>query len=272
MKSYKMSLLCVVFFFIFAFLNKISPLVPELNSLAVLFQFLMLITLSCFIVSFYNTVKKIFDLTEQDIKIDTMMKSQELRKKQETELRVIKANAEEFQDEIKKTLKVISGMLENDDIDQAKETLIQLSDHFESVRMHPICSDSLMNAILQSKKEYANTLGIDVHYHVVTEYANRFDTDLSAVLFNLLDNGIEACHGCSNSSLTLTISDHMGYLHIKMVNSKEEKKFTGETTKEDKTHHGYGLSIITDIANKHDGSVQWIDNGNTFTSLVMLKV
>ena len=93
----------------------------------------------------------------------------------------------------------------------------------------------------------------------MTEYANRFDTDLSAVLFNLLDNGIEACSQCSDSSLSLSISDHLGYLHIKMVNSKQEKKFTGE-------------SIITDIANKHDGSVQWIDNGDTFTSLVMLKV
>lgn len=157
-------------------------------------------------------------------------------------------------------------------VEEAKETLIELSDHFESVRMHPICSDSLMNAILQSKKDYANALGIDVHYHVVTEYANCFDTDLSAVLFNLLDNGIEACSQCNDSSLSLSISDHLGYLHIKMINSKQEKKFTGETTKEDKKHHGYGLSIITDIANKHDGSVQWIDNGDTFTSLVMLKV
>ena len=157
-------------------------------------------------------------------------------------------------------------------VEEAKETLIHLSDHFEAVRMHPICADSLMNAILQSKKDYANSLGIDVHYHVVTEYANCFDTDLSAVLFNLLDNGIEACSQCNDSSLSLSISDHLGYLHIKMINSKQEKKFTGETTKEDKKHHGYGLSIITDIANKHDGSVQWIDNGDTFTSLIMLKV
>ena len=272
MNYYKIPLLCIIFSCIFAMLSKITILVPEFNSFIILFQFLMFITIIGLIVSLYNTIKKIFDLTEQNIKIDTMMKNQELRKKQETELKVMKENAEEFQDEIKKALKAVSGMLENNDIDQAKETLMQLSDHFESVRMHPICSDSLLNAILQSKKEYANTQGIDVHYHVVTEYANRFDTDLSAVLFNLLDNGIEACLGCSHSSLTLTISDHMGYLHIKMVNSKEEKKFTGETTKEDKVHHGYGLSIITDIANKHDGSVQWIDNGDTFTSLVMLKV
>ena len=272
MKSYKMTFLCMIFSCFFGLLSKMSISLPELNSFISLFQFLMFITLMNVVVSVYNTIKKIFDLTEENIKIDTMMKNQELRKKQETELKVMKENAEEFQDEIKKTLKTVSGMLENNDVTQAKETLMQLSNHFESVRMHPICSDSLMNAILQSKREYANTLGIDIHYHVVTEYANRFDTDLSAVLFNLLDNGIEACSQCNDSSLSLSISDHLGYLHIKMVNSKQEKKFTGETTKEDKIHHGYGLSIITDIANKHDGSVQWIDNGDTFTSLVMLKV
>lgn len=271
MKSYKMTFLCMIFSSIFGLLSKMSLTSPELSSFIVLFQFLMFITIIGIIVSVYNTIKKIFDLTEQNIKIDTMMKNQELRKKQEEELKAIKENAEEIQNTIKKDLKTVSEMLDTN-VEEAKVTLMQLSDHFESVRMHPICADSLMNAILQSKKDYANTLGIDVHYHVVTEYANRFDTDLSAVLFNLLDNGIEACSQCNDSSLSLSISDRMGYLHIKMVNSKQEKKFTGETTKEDKVHHGYGLSIITDIANKHDGSVQWIDNGDTFTSLVMLKV
>ena len=191
MTSYKMTFLCIIFSSIFGLLSKMSLTSPKLSSFIGLFQSLMLITIMSIVVSIYNTIKKIFDLTEQNIKLDTMMKNQELRKKQETELKVMKDNAEEFQNEIKKALKAVSGMLENNDIDQAKETLMQLSDHFESVRMHPICSDSLMNAILQSKREYANTLGIDVHYHVVTEYANRFDTDLSAVLFNLLDNGIE---------------------------------------------------------------------------------
>ena len=60
----------------------------------------MLITIMSIVVSIYNTIKKIFDLTEQNIKLDTMMKNQELRKKQETELKVMKDNAEEFQNEI----------------------------------------------------------------------------------------------------------------------------------------------------------------------------
>ena len=212
MKSSKMTFLCMTFSSIFGLLSKMSLTSPELSSFIVLFQFLMFITIMGIIVSVYNTIKKIFDLTEQNIKIDTMVKNQELRKKQE-ELKAIKENAEEIQNKIKKDLKTVSEMLDTN-VEGAKETLIELSDHFESVRMHPICSDSLMNAILQSKKDYANALGIDVHYHVVTEYANCFDTDLSAVLFNLLDNGIEACSQCNDSSLSLSISDHLGYKFV----------------------------------------------------------
>lgn len=271
MNIYKIPLLFIILSSIFAYINKLTFIIPELNYLIIIFQGLLISSVLALFISISYAIKKTFEFTEENIQIDTMMKNQELRKKQEEELKAIKENAEEIQNRIKKDLKTISKMLDTN-VEGAKETLMQLSDHFESVRMHPICADSLMNAILQSKKDYANTLGIDVHYHVVTEYASRFDTDLSAVLFNLLDNGIEACSQCNDSSLSLSISDHMGYLHIKMVNSKQEKKFTGETTKEDKVHHGYGLSIITDIANKHDGSVQWIDNGDTFTSLVMLKV
>lgn len=271
MNIYKIPLLFIILSSIFAYINKLTFIIPELNYLIIIFQGLLISSVLALFISISYAIKKTFEFTEENIQIDTMMKNQELRKKQEEELKAIKENAEDIENKIKKDLKTVSEMLDTN-VEDAKETLMQLSDHFESVRMHPICADSLMNAILQSKREYANTLGIDVHYHVVTEYANRFDTDLSAVLFNLLDNGIEACSQCNDSSLSLSISDHMGYLHIKMVNSKQEKKFTGETTKEDKVHHGYGLSIITDIANKHDGSVQWIDNGDTFTSLVMLKV
>lgn len=271
MNTYKLPILFIILSSIFAYLNKLTFIIPELNYLIIIFQGLLISSVLALFISISYAIKKIFELTEDNIQIDTMMKNQELRKKQEEELKAIKENAEEIQNKIKKDLRTVSVMLDTN-VEEAKETLIQLSDHFESVRMHPICADSLMNAILQSKKDYANTLGIDVHYHVVTEYANCFDTDLSAVLFNLLDNGIEACSQCNDSSLSLSINDHLGYLHIKMINSKQKKKFTGETTKEDKKHHGYGLSIITDIANKHDGSVQWIDNGNTFTSLVMLKV
>lgn len=271
MNIYKIPLLFIILSSIFAYINKLTFIIPELNYLIIIFQGLLISSVLALFISISYAIKKTFEFTEENIQIDTMMKNQELRKKQEEELKAIKENAEDIENKIKKDLKTVSEMLDTN-VEDAKETLMQLSDHFESVRMHPICADSLMNAILQSKREYANTLGIDVHYHVMTEYANKFDTDLSAVLFNLLDNGIEACSQCNDSSLSLSISDHMGYLHIKMVNSKQEKKFTGETTKEDKIHHGYGLSIITDIANKHDGSVQWIDNGDTFTSLVMLKV
>ena len=118
MKSYKMTFLCIIFSSIFGLLSKMSLTSPKLSSFIGLFQFLMLITIMSIVVSVYNTIKKIFDLTEQNIKLDTMMKNQELRKKQETELKVMKDNAEEFQNEIKKALKAVSGMLENNDIDQ----------------------------------------------------------------------------------------------------------------------------------------------------------
>lgn len=121
MKSYKMTFLCIIFSSIFGLLSKMSLTSPKLSSFIGLFQFLMLITIMSIVVSVYNTIKKIFDLTEQNIKLDTMMKNQELRKKQETELKVMKDNAEEFQNEIKKALKAVSGMLENNDVNQAKK-------------------------------------------------------------------------------------------------------------------------------------------------------
>lgn len=63
-----------------------------------------------------------------------------------------------------------------------------------------------------------------------------------------------------------------GFLTVHMKNSKDPAQpFNHKTSKKDIPNHGFGLSIIEDICAKNDGSCQWIDNGDTFDSVVMLR-
>lgn len=63
----------------------------------------------------------------------------------------------------------------------------------------------------------------------------------------------------------------MGERAIKTFRQILQKPFNHKTSKKDILNHGFGLSIIEDICEKNDGSCQWIDNGDTFDSVVMLR-
>lgn len=97
---------------------------------------------------------------------------------------------------------------------------------------------------------------------------------MSSVLFNLLDNAIDACREADTEtpSLSLQISPSKGFLAVIVKYSKDPHiNFTHSTTKTDAANHGLGLLIVEDICRKYDGSYQWNDRGDSFESVVLLR-
>lgn len=59
---------------------------------------------------------------------------------------------------------------------------------------------------------------------------------------------------------------------IQMKNSKDpDIPFTRQSTKDDSSLHGHGLSIIESIAKDYGGTCQWSVEDDSFLSLIMLK-
>ena len=116
---------------------------------------------------------------------------------------------------------------------------------------------------------------IKVTYEVLLpEKSNIPSSELSSIFFNLLDNGIESCNASGSEApfISVTLKMSTGFLTVHMKNSKDPARpFNHKTSKKDILNHGFGLSIIEYICEKNDGSCQWIDNGDTFDSVVMLR-
>lgn len=101
-----------------------------------------------------------------------------------------------------------------------------------------------------------------------------FSEALSCILFNLLDNGTEAClrQNASASFLWLTTRVKGDFIVIQMVNSKSPGEiFSKNTSKKNHLAHGFGLSIIEETVKAHDGFCEWNDHGETFESTVSLR-
>lgn len=173
------------------------------------------------------------------------------------------------------TLQAIYTALNEQNSSKAKELTDNFLADFQHTRLHPYCEDNLILAILDSKRLIAEQSHIQVDYQIILPESSIIESpDLSSVLFNLLDNAIDACRisGIEKPFLSLHLSTSKGFLVVIVKNSKDPHiQFTHSTTKSDTVTHGLGLSIVEDLCRKYDGSYQWNDCGNIFESIVLLR-
>ena len=173
------------------------------------------------------------------------------------------------------TLQAIYTALNEQNSYKAKELTDNFLADFQHTRLHPYCEDNLILAILDSKRLIAEQSNIQVDYQIILPESSIIESpDLSSVLFNLLDNAIDACRisGIEKPFLSLHLSTSKGFLVVIVKNSKNPHiQFTHSTTKSDTVTHGLGLSIVEDLCRKYDGSYQWNDCGNIFESIVLLR-
>lgn len=206
--------------------------------------------------------------------LSTLLIQQKLEEEQAETLTERKSKTEKFQSDLRKELLEFQTLLLCQEYPQAHCKLSELTSNFENQRFHPYCNDNLIHAILEGKKMLAARHHIDVHYKIVLPDTSSISSvDLSSVLFNLMDNGIEACidSGIADARISLYTEMAAGFLIIHMLNSKNPgQSFNWKTTKPDTDFHGFGLSIIQDICRRYDGACRLKDQGNVFHSLVML--
>ena len=115
---------------------------------------------------------------------------------------------------------------------------------------------------------------LDIKIEVNGVFTDKFDSvDLCIIFSNLLDNAIEACSNISDSSIiTIDLKLQQGYQYIAIRNPYIQNNNTQLlTTKQNKTHHGFGLSNVRNAVERHDGELL-ITQGEVFTVEMTLKI
>lgn len=224
---------------------------------------------------FFQIVKTIFHRSKTIAEAKSMQEQKKLHQQKAAELEERKQQLLVMQKETQDRLEEIYHCLKTGDFSSASKTLKKISSKVYNSQFCPYCQDYLADAVLNSKYQAAAKHHIKVHYMIGLPDKYEFSpTELCTILFNLLDNGIESCKKTdfSNPFINLTIKTKSDFLIIHMKNSKQKREvFSRRSSKEDSMEHGFGISIIEEIAARHDGFCQWTDSGDTFDSSVMLR-
>lgn len=137
----------------------------------------------------------------------------------------------------------------------------------------------IVDAILNHTVQNAHRLGIAID--VNAEFPNDChitSDDLCVILFNLLDNAVEAClrymqKTGSMPRMEITLRRIHQFLIIKIQNPCiPPRKLLGifPTTKADTRHHGIGLRNVREKVEKYNGSLEFEVKENQFTVTAML--
>lgn len=174
-------------------------------------------------------------------------------------------------------LSIIKHLLDNDELQEAKSYFNELSAASSSIN-RVFCQNTLINALLCTKYNLAEANHIDTFFHIDINSAHTFsDLDLCSLLSNSLDNAIEACLNLpiERRSLSLKIRLEKGFLFLQLTNSTAAliTPVAGKylSTKKE-PHHGLGLTKITDIVKKYNGTLSISPKADCFVLTIALPL
>ena len=135
------------------------------------------------------------------------------------------------------------------------------------------------DVILTQKQKEAEEKGIDFEckfIYPVDSNINAFD--VSVILNNAIENAFEGIKGCKNPYVSIAAyrKKNAYMLEVRNCISKcveiDDETGLPETTKKDKSNHGFGLANIRKVAQKYYGDIDINQNENSFTLTIMLMI
>lgn len=135
--------------------------------------------------------------------------------------------------------------------------------------------NSFADALLGHKQARAERAGASIQFKGALSPDAPEPTDLCVILGNTLDNAIEACEKTDGEKVIgISAACRSGFLFLTVTNPAPGpvavRGAVVETTKENKTLHGFGLYSLNTVVRKYDGTVNLNSEKDRFTAEIEL--
>lgn len=261
------------------FIMHISPILQESSnkySLYILCISLGLIIISGLIIYFFAEICYYHETEKENYKLSAR---NHLLEQQLSYHESATSDITKIRHDINNNLINISSLLTQKNINESLTYIHAITKALEGTKSIVNCGNDIIDSILNYKIVVCKQHNIDIHVDIdQVPHLSVNPIDLTAILANILDNAIEALElmekkdryisgriFCYKNYLSIVVKNP--YLNeIKVVNNSID------THKEDKIHHGYGLTSIRTSAEKNGGSFKIYTKSNIFCAVVMLPI
>lgn len=190
---------------------------------------------------------------------------------------VYAANAKMFHD-FQNHIDAVYHYLLKNHITEAALYIENLRSPIQEITQTAWVGDEAVDYLINSKISLAVSQNIQVGTNIeFPRHTNIQSIDLVAILGNLLDNALEAIRNVEDRFrfVNLTIRRINDMLVIKVENgcstAPAEMNGSLQTSKADKTLHGWGLESVRTAAQRYDGIVETEYSNHTFRAVVTLS-
>ena len=163
--------------------------------------------------------------------------------------------------------------------EELKNYLSELKETWNESVVEIKTGNPVTDVILTQKQKEAKEKGIN--FSCKFGYPNDTNInafDISVILNNAITNAMEGTAGCENPYVSIASYCRKNAYMLEVTNCISKKVEIDneaglpETTKRDKTSHGYGLSNIRKVAQKYYGDIDIRQDENSFILTVMMIV
>lgn len=237
----------------------------KINSKIIVFLFYgsYLIFIFTYLFIFYRLVKYIY--LEKETKL--LIQLNDIKRKQKQDIEFMIEEEQKNKEKIVKQINCVIQQIGCDRYEQAEKSFLEIYDDFKSNYTQIYCDNAYVNAVISNKKSLMDKYKIDFNCQILLP--NNLSLDvlvLPTILFNILDNAIQASKETHKKFIYLKINYTNNFILIYMKNSNYQ------TNNTDKSGiHGYGTSIVEDIIQENEGTCDWNNDDDFFETTLMLK-
>ncbi len=242
-----------------------------LRAIAIVPAILLVVTLIVGCVIFHRkATKNKSDLARLKYQIDEQKRRIDDLSEQEHKIAKIRHD-------YKNHISVGLSLLKSGETVEAQQYLSKYSNQeLSKIYVYVDTSNDFINAVINDKFRLCAEKGITPEAEISFVEQKVDDIDLCSVLFNLLDNAIEACEKLDKERrIKLVMFQHKAYLVVRVINTADdsmiEKNTELITTKTDKKNHGMGTKIVSEIARKYNGFFNTEQKCGSFCAEIWLK-
>lgn len=226
------------------------------HSFLVALPFIFIVLLSVFIILLVSLARE----TACENQLRAQLVKAEMQLEQQKAMDALYHDIQGLRHDLNNHMQALSGLLERNETEKAFQYVQGITSTTGKMGQWITTKDGAVDALLNAKLHRARDAGIKVWANI--QYPDPCDTprnDVCTILFNLLDNAIEACEknkDAANRRLRLSTKLIQNFFVIMVENPSEQapvKTKKGFQSSKAGILHGFGLRQVKEIAQKYGG-------------------